>query len=267
MKETLNQLLPLLISYGVRVLGALIALWLSFRVANWFSRKLVSSLRAKNFDETLAIFFGGILRYIILIAAIIACLGLFGIETTSFAAILGAAGLAIGLAFQGTLANFASGVMIMTFRPFSVGDYVKLGSYEGIVKEIGLFVCALDTLDNRRVIVPNATATGGVIENYTSNPLRRVDIDVGVAYDADLKRARQVLEAAAASVPNRDPSRGHQVFLAGLGASSVDFQVRVWTHPDHYWDVWDKTTEIVKSALDEAKISIPFPQMDVHLDR
>ncbi len=267
MEETLTQLLPLLISYGVRVLGALIALWLSFRVANWFSQRLTASLRAKSFDSTLSLFFGAALRYTILTAAIIACLGLFGIETTSFAAILGAAGLAVGLAFQGTLSNFASGVMILTFRPFSVGDYVKLGANEGVVKEIGLFVCSLDTPDNRRVIVPNATATGGVIENFTSNPLRRVDIDVGVAYDADLARVRQVLDAAAARAPHRDGGQGHQVFLAGLGDSCVNFQVRVWAHPAHYWEVWDKTTELVKNALDEAKISIPFPQLDVHLDR
>ena len=267
MEDLAKEIAPLAVQYGLRLLGALVALWLSFRVANWASRKLIASLRAKSFDETLAVFFGGIMRYLVLIAAILAVLSMFGIETTSFAAILGAAGLAIGLAFQGTLSNFAAGVMIMFFRPFSIGDYVVMGGNEGIVREIGLFVCALDSLDNRRVIIPNATATAGVIENYTSNPPRRVDINVGVSYDANLAQVRQVLDAAAKSVPNRDANQGHQIFLAGLGGSSVDFQVRIWTHPDNYWDVWDQGTEIVKNALDQAGISIPFPQMDVHLDK
>ncbi|MCA9713353.1 MAG: mechanosensitive ion channel [Myxococcales bacterium] len=267
MEEALKEIIPLAVEYGVRLLGALIALWVSFRVANWISTKLIKSLRARKFDETLAVFFGGLVRYLVLVAAILAILGMFGIETTSFAAIIGAAGLAIGLAFQGTLANFAAGVMIMVFRPFSVGDYVVMGGNEGIVREIGLFVCALDTLDNRRVIMPNATATGGVIENYTSNPLRRVDINVGVSYSSDIPRVRQVLDAAAKTVPHRDEKHGHQIFLAGLGASAVEFQVRIWTDPQYYWDVWDLGTEIVKKSLDQAGITIPFPQMDVHVNK
>jgi small conductance mechanosensitive channel len=144
---------------------------------------------------------------------------------------------------------------------------VKLGDHEGVVNEIGLFVCSIDTLDNRRVIVPNAKATADVIENYTANPLRRVDINVGVSYGADLSRVREVLNTAATLVPHRDPAKGHQIFLAGLGGSSVDFQVRIWAHPDKYWDVWDQGAEVVKNALDQANISIPFPQLDVHLDR
>ncbi|MGB1274354.1 MAG: mechanosensitive ion channel family protein, partial [Nannocystaceae bacterium] len=182
--------MPLLIGYGVRLLGALFALWLSFKISAWVKRKIVSNLEARKFDITLSRFFGNLGRYLILIAAILACLGLFGIETTSFAAILGAAGLAIGLAFQGTLSNFAAGVMIMVFRPFSIGDYIKVGDLEGTVHEINLFVSSLDTLDNRRLIVPNSSITSGAIENYTANDLRRVDICVGVDYGANLAEVR-----------------------------------------------------------------------------
>ncbi|MGB1015281.1 MAG: mechanosensitive ion channel family protein, partial [Nannocystaceae bacterium] len=192
-----KDILPLLIGYGVRLLGALFALWLSFKISAWVKRKIVSNLEARKFDVTLSRFFGNLGRYLILIAAILACLGLFGIETTSFAAILGAAGLAIGLAFQGTLSNFAAGVMIMVFRPFSIGDYIKVGDLEGTVHEINLFVSSLDTLDNRRLIVPNSSITSGAIENYTANDLRRVDICVGVDYGANLAEVRKVLDAAA----------------------------------------------------------------------
>ncbi len=266
-ENLLKDLTPLLVGYGVRVLGALVALWISFRISSWFQQKITRGLSARKFDKTLSIFFGNLARYLVLIAAILACLGLFGIETTSFAAILGAAGLAIGLAFQGTLSNFSAGVMVLVFRPFTVGDYIKVGDLEGTVAEINLFVCALNTLDNRRLVVPNSTITSGAIENYTANELRRVDICVGVDYGSNLAEVRKVLDAAAATVPHRDPKRGHDIFLESLGDSSVNFQVRVWAKPEHYWAVWDAGTEIVKVSLDNANIPIPFPQMDVHLDK
>ncbi len=266
-ENLVKDLIPMLVGYGVRVLGALFALWLSFKISAWFKNKITNQLNARKFDKTLSLFFGNLARYLVLVAAILACLGLFGIETTSFAAILGAAGLAIGLAFQGTLSNFSAGVMLLVFRPFSVGDYIKVGGLEGTVKELNLFVCALDTLDHRRLIVPNSTITSGPIENYTANELRRVDICVGVDYGSNLAEVRKVLDAAAKTIPHRDPQRGHDIFLHTLGDSSVNFQVRVWAKPEHYWAVWDQGTEIVKVSLDKANISIPFPQMDVHLDK
>ncbi|MCA9651601.1 MAG: mechanosensitive ion channel [Myxococcales bacterium] len=267
MDETLKELTPTLVDYGVRVVGVLVALWLSFKIAHWAQRRVVGSLKKRRFDEALTLFFGNLVRWIMILAAVIACLGVFGIETTSFAAILGAASLAVGLAFQGTLSNFSAGVMLLTFRPFKIGDFVVLSGKDGTVAEIGLFTTALDTLDNRRIIIPNSEVIGAVIENYTHNELRRVDIDVGVSYGADIDAVRQVLDAAAAQVPGRDAEAGHQIFLKGLGASSVDFQVRVWCSPAIYWDVWDATVRAAKRALDDAGISIPFPQLDVHLDK
>lgn len=267
MDETLKELTPTLLDYGVRVIGVLVALWLAFRIARWAEKRVVSVLKARSFDEALTLFFGSLTRWLLIVAALIACLGVFGIQTTSFAAILGGATLAVGLAFQGTLSNFAAGVMLLTFRPFKIGDFVDISGQQGHVTEIGLFTTALDTLDNRRIIIPNGAIIGTTIQNWTHNDKRRVDIDVGVSYQADLDKVREVLEAAGASVPGRDPEAGHEVILLGLGASSVDWQVRVWCDPSEYWAVWDQTIRATKQALDNAGISIPFPQMDVHMDK
>ncbi|MCA9662554.1 MAG: mechanosensitive ion channel [Myxococcales bacterium] len=265
MDETIKELLPTLTSYGLRVLGALVGLWAAFRVASWLSGKVTKQIRQRNIDETLAIFFGGLTRWLVLAASIIALLGMFGIETTSFAAIIASAGLAIGLAFQGTLSNFAAGVMLLVFRPFRVGDLVNVAGQLGVVAEIGLFVCALDTLDNRRIIIPNSKVAADTIENLTANPKRRVDIDVGVSYSADLRVVRDVLEKTAAAIPGRDPQLGHQIILLELGGSSINWQVRVWCDTDAYWDVWDATVLAIKESLDAAGVEIPFPQMDVHM--
>lgn len=267
MDETLKELIPTLIDYGVRIIGVLFALWLSFRIAAWAQSRMVASLEKRSFDKALTLFFGNLVRWLIVVSAVLACLSVFGIETTSFAAILGAAGLAVGLAFQGTLSNFSAGVMLLTFRPFKIGDLVKIDGNLGIVAEIGLFTTALDTLDNRRIIVPNGTVISGTIENISHNRVIRVEIDVGVAYDEDLDKVRELLDAAAAKVPGRDEEAGHEVILLKLGASSVDWQVRVWCDPKIYWSVWDATVLATKKALDEAKVTIPFPQMDVHMDK
>jgi small conductance mechanosensitive channel len=201
------------------------------------------------------------------VAAVIACLSLFGVETTTFAAVLGAAGLAIGLAFQGTLSNFAAGVMILTFRPFDIGDFIAVGGQSGTVREIGLFVVTLDTLDNRRIIISNSEAIGGVIENLTANPLRRVDIDVATHVAADVDASMAVLDAAAAAIPGRDAEHGHQIFLVGFGDGCMNWQVRVWCHTDNYWDVWHDTVLHTKRALVAANISAPYGRMKVEIDR
>ncbi|RLB61699.1 MAG: mechanosensitive ion channel family protein [Deltaproteobacteria bacterium] len=262
----LESLTPQLISYGMRIIGVLFVLWLAFKVANWLQRRITRGLKKKKFDETLSMFFGTLARWLIILGAVLACLGVFGIETTSFAALIGAAGLAVGLAFQGTLSNFSAGIMLLVFRPFKVGDLVNTAGQLGIVKEIGLFVTELDTLDYRHIIVPNSQVASGIIENISANDKRRVDIDVGVVYSADIDQTREVLEKAAKSVPGRDKDEGHQVMLKGLGGSSVDWQVRIWCKTDDYWDVWQATITAVKRELDAAGLGIPFPQMDVHLD-
>ena len=260
-----ETLLPLLTSYGLRIIGVLFTFWVSLKLAGWLQRRVTGGLRARSFDATLSIFFGNLLRWLVIVGTVLACLGVFGIETTSFAAILGAAGLAIGLAFQGTLSNFAAGVMLLVFRPFKVGDYIVAAGKEGIVAELGLFVTAIDTPDNRRIYVGNTAIGSGPIENYTAHPVRRVDIDVNIAGSEDIDASRRALEAAAAQVPGCDAALGSQVFLKGFGGGLVMWQVRVWSTPASYWDVWQATVRSIGYALSQARISMPVPAMNVNV--
>jgi small conductance mechanosensitive channel len=263
--KLLETVVPLVTTYGVRIVGVLVAIWVSFTVAGWLQRKVTGGLRQRRFDETLSLFFGSLLRWLIIVGAVLACLGVFGIETTGFAAVIGAAGLAVGLAFQGTLSNFAAGVMLLVFRPFKVGDYVVAGGKEGVVAEIGLFVTSLDTLDNRRIYLGNTAIGAGAIENCTAHPVRRVDIDVNIAGNEDLDASRRALEAAAAAVPGRDPGKGSTAFLKGFAGGMVQWQVRVWCAPARYWEVWEGTVRAVAYELARAKIAMPTPAMNVAL--
>lgn len=255
---------PLVATYAVRALGVLLLLWIAFRIAKWAGGKVRHSLEERNFDKALSRFFGSVVRWGINLGAVLSCLSIFGVETTSFAAVIGAAGLAVGLAFQGTLGNFAAGIMLLVFRPFDIGDFVKAGGQAGIVQEIGLFTIAIDTLDHRRVILPNSDVAGKVIENVTFHDIRRCDVDVGVAYDSDLNVARKALEAAVDKVNTKIDERPHQVFLAGLGGSSIDWQVRIWCKTSEYWTCHEETVQAIKESLDEAGVGIPFPNLEVH---
>ncbi len=225
------------------------------------------ALDKRKFDKVLGQFGANLVRYGIITVVVVGCLGVFGIETASFAVVLGAAGLAIGLAFQGTLSNFSAGVMLVIFRPFKIGDVVEVGGKVGAVQEIDLFSTTILTPDARRIIIPNSKVFGEVIENYTYEPQRRVDIGVGVAYAADVDRAWDVLKATAPTIDGVQKDPAPQIFLKELGSSSVDFVIRVWCKTEDYWDVHQRTVRGAKKALDEAGIGIPFPQMDVHLDR
>lgn len=264
-EEIIERALPLLMTWGLKIAGAIGLLFVSMIFAGWASRALERGLAKTNVDLTLSRFFSRSVRWLILLLAAIGCLGAFGINVTTFAAVIGAAGLAVGLAFQGTLSNFASGIMLLLFRPFGVGDFVNIGGRSGTVFGIEMFTTTIDTPDNRRLILPNSTIFGEVIENVTFNTERRADIDVGADYTADIDRTREVLVAAAEGVPGRLPARDVQVVLVGLGGSSVDWQVRVWAETGEYLAIRQATIRAVKMALDEAGIGIPYPQMDVHL--
>ncbi len=257
----------LVATWGVRIAGALVALFIGWVVAGWARRSVQRTLEKRNFDLTLGRFFANMVRYLILVGVVLGVLGVFGIETSSFAALIAAGGLAIGLAFQGTLSNFAAGVMLLVFRPFKVGDVVSAGGVTGKVVEIELFTCEFATPDNRRIIVPNSAIFGSTIENVTHHPTRRVDVSVGCDYGADIDQTRSVLESSVTEVPGVLSDPAPQIFLDSLGASSVDWQVRVWCKTEDYWDVRQAATRAVKVALDKAAIGIPFPQMDVHLDK
>jgi small conductance mechanosensitive channel len=241
-------------------------------VAAWIISKIVGngvrrSLAKGKVDETLSRFFGKLAGYLILTLGVIFALSKFGIDVTSFAAILAAAGFAVGMALSGTLGNFAAGVMLLIFRPFKVGDYIVAGGTEGIVEEIELFTTTLNTLDNRHIILPNGLIHGAVIENVTFNKTRRVDVNVGVAYGASMKETRKVLLDGIANIQGALSEPGPDAYLVELGDSSVNWQVRVWCAPADYWAVRQVLTEAAKDALDAAGISIPFPQLDVHMDK
>ena len=262
-----EALVQLVMTWGLRVVGVLVAIFLAFIIGGSVRRAMLRSFEKSGFDATLGRFFSNMARYAILVATALGCLGVFGIETASFAAVIAAGGLAIGLAFQGTLSNFAAGVMLLVFRPFKVGDVINAAGVLGAVKEIELFTVELTTPDNRRLIVPNSVIFGGTIENITHFPERRVDIAVGTSYDEDLNRTRQVLEECIAKVPGGLQEPTPQVFLGELGASSIDWQLRLWCKTEDFWDVRQALVLACKAALDDAKIGIPYPQMDVHLDK
>ncbi|MCP4786487.1 MAG: mechanosensitive ion channel [Fuerstiella sp.] len=259
---------PLLESYVVPAIGVLLLLIVAYMAARFISR-IVSAPVQKRVDETLGRFIGKAVYYAIMLSVLIAVLGKFGFQVTSFAAILASAGFAIGMAFQGTLSNFAAGIMLLVFRPFKVGDFICAAGITATVNEIDLFTTTLDTTDNRRIIVPNTAIAAGTIENVSHHTERRVEVKVGCAYSADLRRTREVLTVAAEALIEKTipgDGRGHQVVLGDLGDSAVGWTVRLWTTADQFWGVKEELTESIKNHLDEAGIGIPYPQIDVHVD-
>lgn len=248
------------------VIGVLVALFAAWVVAGMVKRGMIRAFEKTKFDKTLAKFFSNLARYGILIGAGLGCLGVFGVDTTSFAAVIGAAGLAVGLAFQGTLANFSAGVMLLVFRPFKVDDLVEVGGTMGVVHEIELFTTELVTAQNVKIIMPNSSIFGTTIKNYTHHGTRRIDIDVGAEYSADIDETRKVLEKAVSKLENAVAEPAPDVFLKGLGGSSVDWVIRAHCTNDKYWALHQELVRAAKVSLDEAGIGIPFPQMDVHLD-
>jgi small conductance mechanosensitive channel len=216
-------------------------------------------------DDTLISFVGNLTYIALLVFVIIAAINQLGIQTTSFIAVIGAAGLAIGLALQGSLANFAAGVLMIIFRPFKVGDFVEAAGVAGVVEAVQIFTTQLKTPDNKTIIIPNASVTGGSITNFSAKDTRRVDMVIGVGYGDDLKKVREILEDILAKddriLKDPEPTIG----VLELADNSVNFAVRPWVKTGDYWGVYFDVTETVKRRFDEEGISIPYPQRDVHL--
>ncbi len=250
--------------YFAKAFLALAVAWISYIVASAIGR-YIGNLVANKVDLTLGKFLTKAVRNLLMIVVAMGVLSYFDVDVTGLAAVLAAVSFAIGMALQGTLGNFASGVMLLLFRPFKVDDYIVLPTTEGTVEEIDLFTTRLNTLDNRHVIVPNGEIFGSKLENYTRNKLRRVDVNVGAAYSADLDKTREALQRAVMSVADGVTSPPPQVYLDQLGASSVDWQLRLWCEPADYWTVREDLTAAAKQQLDLAKIGIPFPQLDIHV--
>lgn len=262
----MGQYVEMFVQYGVELIKVFALLFLAWVVAGWVSQWVVSGLKKAKIEDTLAIFLGNCACYAVIVISLISILGIFGVETTSFAAVIGSIGFAVGLAFQGTLSNVSSGVMLMIFRPIKVGDVVSVAGQTGKVTEIDLFVTNMDTPDNRRLIIPNSAVFGATIENLTYHDIRRADVSVGVSYTAGLDETRKVLQEAAECVPGRLPGKAVEIVLVQLGTSSVDYQVRIWCKTADYGAVKEAGTQLVKKKLDEVGIGIPVPQMNIHFD-
>ncbi len=255
----------LLVTYGLRILAALII----FLVGKWLARKVTNLclklMAAKSVDETLTRFLENIIYYVLLVVVLITAAGQLGIETTSFIAVLGAASLAIGLALKDSLANFSSGVMLILFRPFKVGDVVNAGGESGKVDAITVFNTVMNTADNQRKIIPNASILGSAITNVTANPTRRIDLVIGIGYDDDIRKAKETLESIIAAQAGvlKDPAP--TIAVSELGDSSVNLVVRPWVKTEDYWTIYFELVEKIKLTFDEEGISFPYPQQDVHL--
>ncbi|MBL8747448.1 MAG: mechanosensitive ion channel family protein [Phycisphaerae bacterium] len=260
-----QKISPLVTEYGFRVVGALLFLILALYLAGVASRGARRALERAHVEMTLALFLSRVVRGLVLILAVLTCMSIVGIPVTSFAAMLGAGGLAVGLALQGSLSNIAAGAALSITRPFRVGDLVVVASQRGIVDEIGLFTTIMHTVDNRRLIIPNGQIFGTIIENVTHHPMRRVQVPVGVAYSADIDRTREVLLGAVATVSSRVLDPEPLIVLAGFGDSSVLWEVNVWAKNEDFLAVREGTTRAIKNALDAAGIEIPFPQRVVYV--
>lgn len=265
-----GQLGPVVTTLGVNLLSALILIVLGWSVAGWAQRAIRRGLgRFKDVDRTLIGVVAGVARYFILITVLIMVLARFGVQTASILAALGAIGLAVGLALQGTLANIAAGVMLLFLRPFRVGDYVSANGHDGTVEEIGLFTTEMTTFDGIYQSVPNSSIWGGRIINYTRNPSRRHDILVGISYRDDIDRAQEVLLGVLQGDgrvldETRGPA-GPQVLVRELAESSVTLGLRFWTTTEDFWPADFELRKAAKQALDASGITIPFPQRDVHV--
>ncbi len=251
---------PSILSFGAKAVGALIVLIVGLRVASWLGNLVrTQALKREDIDDTLGNFFGSIVRWAMTAAVFITVLQVFGVPATSFAAVLGALTLAIGLSMQGALGNIASGVMIMIFRPYKLGDFVEIAGESGTIKDINLFQTVMATPDNVKVMVPNSQAIDGVISNYSGYDRRRVDVTFGIDYDDDMDKAIDIIKRVIATDDRilKDPEPF--VKVVNLGDSSVDIASRSWVRSEDYWDVKFHITKTVKTAFDREGISIPYP--------
>ena len=266
MQTAIDQAITLITEYGLDVVGAIVILVIGLVVSGWVSRAVRSGLsRVKSVDSMLRGFFASMAQYFVIAITLIAVLERFGVETTSFVAVLGAAGLAIGLALQGTLSNVAAGVMLLLFRPFKVGDYVEVAGLSGTVADVSLFTTELTTPDNVQIVTPNSDIWGTAIKNYSHHATRRVQLIVGIGYGDDMDKAIEVIKGVLSAEERIHAEPEPFVAVSNLGDSSVDITIRVWCDAANFWPLSFTLPKAVKEAFDKNDISIPFPQQDVHM--
>ena len=263
--ELSNVLIKTLSTWGLRVLGALFLLLVGLTVAKLVKRYVAKVLEKAKLDETVVPFISSIAYYATLTFVCIAALGLFGVQTTSIVAVLGAAGFAVGLALQGTLSNFSAGVMLMIFRPFKLGDFVDLSGTSGVVKEVGIFSTQLTTPDNVLIIIPNSAVYGHTIKNYSANENRRVDLVVGISYDDDIDKAIAAVKEILANDERVLEEPESTIAVCELADSSVNLVVRPWCSTADYWPLRFALTKALKEGVEASGCSFPYPQRDVHI--
>ncbi|OUR89358.1 mechanosensitive ion channel protein [Gammaproteobacteria bacterium 42_54_T18] len=251
--------------YAPKVLLAIITLLIGLWVIGLVAKALEFVLEKRDFDLSLRKWLTSILRVLLKACLMISVISMVGVQTTSFIAILGAAGLAVGLALQGSLSNFAGGVLILIFKPYKVGDYIQAQGEEGVVEAIDVFCTFLKTLDNQRVILPNGPLASEKLINVTNEPIRRVDLAVGISYSDSIDVAQDALLAMSKADHRVLGEPAPFIGVMGYGDSSVDLTIRLWCKTENYWDVFFDNNKAIKSTLDTAGISIPFPQRDVHV--
>ncbi len=264
LSEGETGLMALAIAWGLRLLAALVILFAGWVIGNWVNRRFEN---LHHLDGTLRNFLGGFFKYMIVAVSVITVIGLFGIPMASLLAVMGAAGLAIGLALQGTLSNVASGVMILILRPFNVGDYIAFGDESGSVKTLGLFGCELATADNVYLYAPNSKIWGSEIKNYSRNDLRRQDINVGIGYNDDIDKALSVINAILDNDPRilKDEGKKPEITVDALADFSVNLIVRFWSKSSDMWKLHGDITKAIKEQLDANGISIPYPTRTVEV--
>ena len=254
-----------LLSLGGQVVLAILTLIIGLWIIGLIMKALKKNFKTKRVDETLQPFLFGILSYLLKIMLVISVMGMVGIQMTSFIAILGAAGLAVGMALSGTLQNFAGGVMLLILKPFKKGDYIEAQGYAGVVDEIQIFVTRLKTVDNRNIYIPNGGLSTGSLINFSQEPTRRVDFSFGIGYGDDIDKAKQVIADVIESSGKALKDPAPFIAVGELADSSVNITTRVWVNAADYWEVFFYMNENIKKEFDKQGISIPFPQTDVHL--
>lgn len=268
--STLPQLLQekgidLSVDLGIKVATALAIFFVGKFIIGLVMRALQKVMQKQDVEDTLETFVTNLVRSALMIVLVIATIGALGIETTSFIAIFGAAGLAVGLALQGSLSNFASGVLIVLFRPYRVGDFIEAAGIAGVVEQVQILTTIMKTGDNKQIIVPNSQIMDSIITNYSANDTRRVDMVVGVSYDDDLDKVRETIKELIAADDRILDEPAPKIAVSELADSSVNFVVRPWVNSADYWGVMFDLTEAIKKRFDKEGISFPFPQQDVHL--
>lgn len=268
LETVVNNFITWITTSGVRLVIGLILLWIGLKLIKKFEKHFSNFLENKKVDTTLVRFLDSLVGYGLKILLFITVLGYWKIELTGFAALVASGGVAIGLALQGSLSNFAGGFIILLLRPFKVGDYLETSSYQGTVEEIGLFYTKLVTVDNKLILIPNGGLSNGSLVNYSAKPKRRVDLTFGVGYECDLTHVKAVLtDILSKHKLIIDNPAAPFVGVSAHSASSVDFVVRAWCKSEDYFTIYFDLLEEVKIRFDQEGISIPYPQMDVHVKK